>query len=349
MLSIDGSVGEGGGQILRTSLSLSALTGRPFRLTNIRTNRPKPGLRPQHLTAVRAAAAICNAELSGDNLNSTNLEFWPQTRPLGGKYSFDVSDAATGGSAGSVSLIFQSLLIPLLFADAPSHLTLAGGTHVPYSPPYHYLAEVTRPALTRLGANFSTKLNAWGWYPQGGGIMTAVIEPITQLTSATFDKTEGKQVKGIAAVTNLPSHIPQRMVQRAHNLLVKENFHPVIQALRETGRGPGAGIVLWTHNGGFTSLGRKGLSSEKVAESAVNQFLTFLETKSGVDKYLADQLLLPLALAHGRSSLTTEQLTQHTLTNATLLRQWLEVSIEIIGEHDQSAEIHMNGVGFSKD
>ena len=180
-LTIDGRQGEGGGQILRTSLSLSALTGRPFRLNNIRANRSKPGLRPQHLTAVRAAAAICNADLRGADLNSTSLEFHPQSRPRGGEYYFDVAAVAKGGSAGSATLLFQAILWPLLFADRSSQLTLRGGTHVPFSPPFHYLAEVVQPVFARLGAHFLLTLREWGWYPVGGGSVTAVIQPIAHL------------------------------------------------------------------------------------------------------------------------------------------------------------------------
>lgn len=145
MLSIDGSQGEGGGQVLRTSLSLAALTGRSFTLTNVRANRQQPGLRPQHLTAVRAVAAVCGAIVQGDALNSAELVFRPQLPPQGGSYRFDVAEAAPGGSAGAVTLIWQAIVWPLLFAGGKSHVTLRGGTHVPFSPPFDYLAQVVLP------------------------------------------------------------------------------------------------------------------------------------------------------------------------------------------------------------
>ncbi len=348
-LTIDGSQGEGGGQILRTSLSLSALTGRPFRLNNIRANRSKPGLRPQHLTAVRAAAAICNAALRGADLNSTSLEFHPQSRPRGGEYYFDVADAAKGSSAGSVTLLFQAILWPLLFADGSSQVTLRGGTHVPFSPPYHYTAEVFQPALARLGADFRLILREWGWNPSGGGMVTAVIQPITALKAAVFEPIAASQIGGIAAVTNLPAHIPQRMARRAANLLEQAGYAPAIHPLRERGRGPGAGICLWRPQAGFSSLGRKGLPADKVAETAVADLLAFEDNKAAVDKYLADQLLLPLALANGRSAYTTNELTQHTLTNAQLLRQWLGVTITIDGNLKEQSRIIIEGIGFSGD
>lgn len=349
MLVIDGSQGEGGGQVLRTSLSLAAVTGRPFRLDKIRARRSKPGLRPQHLTAVRAVAAVCQAELRGAELNSTALEFRPGSAPRGGDYFFDVSDAAQGGSAGATTLILQAILWPLLLAESPSHVTLHGGTHVPFSPPYHYVAEVARPAFGRLGATFSTELRTWGWYPQGGGAITAAIEPIRQLQAAAFERVAADTVQGVAAVTNLPSHIPHRMARRAHNLLEEAGLRPAVEPLRERGPGPGAGIFLWLPQAGFNSLGRVGLPADKVAEAAVNDLLVFWRDKTAaVDFHLADQLLLPMALAQGISSLTTNRLTQHTLTNVALLTQWLNVSITVDGRLDAPGRVVVNGMGFGR-
>ncbi|MCB8968465.1 MAG: RNA 3'-phosphate cyclase [Ardenticatenaceae bacterium] len=349
LLLIDGSQGEGGGQVLRTSLSLSALTGRPFHLFNIRANRSKPGLRPQHLTAVHAAAALCQAQLRGDKLNSVSLEFHPQTPPQSGTYRFDVQDAASHGSAGAVTLIFQTILWPLLFAAAPSQVTLRGGTHVPFSPPYHYLAEVARPAFARLGALFTLNLTAWGWNPGGGGEVTAVITPTTHLRAADFDHVPVQQVQGVAAVSNLPAHIPNRMAHRAHNLLREKGLRTNIQEIRARGLTPGAGIFLWLPQAGFSSLGRKGLPADKVAETAVAQLAAFMDNNVAVDHYLADQLLLPLALAHGTATYTTDALTQHTLTNAQLLRQWLDVDIHIQGDLDHPATITVTGIDFGGD
>ncbi|MEW5986992.1 MAG: RNA 3'-terminal phosphate cyclase [Chloroflexota bacterium] len=349
MFVIDGSQGEGGGQVLRASLSLAAVTGRPFRLEKIRARRSKPGLRPQHLTAVRAVAALCQADLKGAELDSTTLEFRPGSPPHGGDYFFDVSDAAQGGSAGATTLILQAILWPLLCADGPSHVTLRGGTHVPFSPPYHYLAEVARPAFGRLGATFATELRAWGWYPQGGGVITATIEPVGHLQAATFERVAADTVEGVAAVTNLPAHIPHRMARRAHNLLEEAGFTPAVAPLRERGVGPGAGIVLWLPQAGFSSLGRVGLPADKVAEAAVNDLLAFWrDKKAAVDFHLADQLLLPMALAQGISSFTTNRLTQHTLTNVALLTQWLNVSITVDGRLDAPGRVVVNGIGLGR-
>lgn len=351
MIIIDGSKGEGGGQLLRTSLSLAALTGRPFRLEKIRAGRSKPGLRPQHLTAVRAVAAICAAELSGDAIDSLTLEFKPGRRAGGGDYYCDVSDASSGGfSAGAVSLILQTVLWPLLFAGESSTITLRGGTQVPFSPPFHYLAHVAQPAFARFGAHFSTGLQAWGWQTAGNGLVTAEVEPVTVLEAVSFGPVVTRHVEGVAAVTNLPAHIPQRMANRAHNLLQAAGFQPMIRPLREQGVGPGAGIVLWLPQAGFSALGRPGLPADQVAEAAVTELLAFVDDPdAAVDEHLADQLLLPMALAHGQSSFTTHRLTRHTRTNADLLRHWLNVAIEIEGDRDGPGRVTVRGMGFGGD
>lgn len=347
LLEIDGSQGEGGGQVLRTSLSLAALLTRPFRLTNIRARRSKPGLRPQHLTAVRAVAAICGAELEGATLNSQELIFRPRFRPRGGHYTFDVNEASVGGSAGSITLILQALLVPLLFAEGASTLTLRGGTHVPFSPPYHYLAHVVEPLLARMGAALGLTLLAYGWYPAGGGEISATIAPTTGLEKLTFSNQARDRVRGVAAVTNLPAHIPQRMARRAHNLLVELGLRPNVQPVRETGPGAGAGVFLWTDGGGFSSLGRKGLPAEAVAEAAVADCRAFMENKVDVDRHLADQLLLPLALVRGSSDFTTDEITLHTLTNASLLRRWLDTPISITGNLGEPGHIAVTGCDYS--
>lgn len=348
MIEIDGSEGEGGGQVLRTCLSLSALTGRPFQISNIRAGRKNPGLRPQHLTTVHALAALCTADTRGAALNSQTLTFIPRSTPVAGEYDFNVADAAAGGSAGSITLIFQAMLIPLLFAQEPSSLRLRGGTHVPYSPPYHFINNVFQPAISQLGVAISTTLKAWGWYPRGQGEITAIINPQPELKSfdlSTIKKT--KNVYGVAAVTNLPSHIPQRMAQRATKLLSDNDLVPKITPIREKGAAPGAGIFLWTDLAGFSSLGRPGLAAEKVAESAVADCLAFIENRVTVGPYLADQLLLPLALSAGRSSFTTNNLTSHTITNAQLLRRWLDVEIDIGGTPGKTGYVTIEGISFS--
>lgn len=350
MLLIDGRQGEGGGQILRTCLALSTLTGRDFRIVGIRGNRSRPGLRPQHLTAVRAAEAICNASLAGDALDSTTLEFHPTDRPRGGDYEFDIAQASPSGhSAGAVTLLVQAILWPLVFSDGPSRLIVHGGTFVPHSPPYHYLEEVARPGFMRFGATFTTEIRSWGWMAAGGGSILVNIEPADRLENAHFQPVQWTEVSGVSTVTNLPSHIPHRMARRAHNLLAAAGLNPQIQPIRERGAGPGAGIVLWGSQAGFSRLGRKGLPAEKVAEGAVANLLAFLDNGLAVDHFLADQLLLPMALAKGDSSFTTSRLTQHTLTIVALLRKWLDIHIDVAGNLDEPGEIIVNGYGLLRE
>ncbi len=347
IVTIDGSQGEGGGQILRTSLSLAALTGRPVRLERIRAGRSRPGLRPQHLTAARALAALCNAELAGDEIESQSLTFRPTTPPQAGAYSYNVAEAAPHGSAGSAILVAQALLWPLLFAGAPSEVTVYGGTHVPFSPSFHYLAHVARPALARFGADFTAELFAWGWAPQGKGAIRLRIQPLPALAAVTFTPQPRQPVAGVAAVTNLPAHIPQRMAQRAGKLLAAAGLDSRIEPRRERAVAPGAGLFLWAPQAGAAMLGRQGLPAEAVAEGAVAELLAFADNGSAaVDAHLADQLLLPMALAHGQSSFTTHQLTAHTLTHADLLRRWLGAAITVEGSEGQAGRVTVAGVGW---
>ncbi len=346
MLTIDGRQGEGGGQILRTSLSLAALTGQPFEMRQIRAGRRRPGLRPQHLLAVRALATLCGARLEGDQLDSLYLRFEPTHRPRGGVYHFDVQSVAQGGSAGAVTLIFQALLWPLLFADAPSAVTLRGGTHVPFSPSYTYLAETAHPVFSRLGAVFTLQLRQWGWYPAGGGEMHTTMTPIPQLHGLTLTPIPPERVHGVAAAANLPSHIPQRLANRATNLLREMELSSDIRPTRTAGPSAGAGLFLWLPQAGFSALGRPGLPSDQVAEAAVAELRAFVDNHAGVDPHLADQLLLPAALAQGESFFTTSALTDHTLTQAALLRRWLAVDIEIEGERGRAAAIRVHGLAY---
>jgi RNA 3'-terminal phosphate cyclase (ATP) len=244
-------------------------------------------------------------------------------------------------------LIFQTVLWPLLFADGRSTLTLRGGTHVPFSPPYHYIAEVVRPLLREMGATFTTELKAWGWYLVGGGHVTATIEPITQLQAIPFDRVPARFVHGVAAVTNLPEHIPQRMADHADLLLRAADLASQIEAVPERGQGSGAGIVLWLPQAGVSALGRRGLPAERVAETAVAELRTFIDNNAQVDPHLADQLLLPLALAQGSTSYTTNPLTRHTVTNAHLLRQWLDVAITIDGPIGQPGQVTITGANYT--
>ena len=362
-LVIDGSAGEGGGQMLRTSLSLSALTGRPFRLEKIRAGRSRPGLRPQHLTAVHAMAAICRAELSGAEIDSQTLTFRPTVTPQAGRYIFDVTDAAPNGrSAGAVTLILQTVLWPLLFAAEPSMVTLRGGTHVNYSPSFHYIQHVFRPTVARMGAHFTAELIEYGWMPAGEGQIKIEINPATRLRGIDLladdrgrdenladedeRETDDRLIKGQSIVTNLPGHIPHRMARRADNLITAAGYRPQIEARRLKAGSAGAGIFLWLANGlaGAGGLGRQGVAAQDVAAGAVEPLLRFVESEGVVDQHLADQLLLPAALAVGQTLYTTDEVTQHTLTNCDLIKRWLpETGIAVAGTEGESGRIEITG------
>ncbi len=209
MVEVDGSSGEGGGQIIRTALSLSALSGKPFHIRDIRKNRPRPGLRAQHLAAVRALKTISGARVEGDRLDSTELRFQPST-VRGGAYRFDI------GTAGATSLVLQTLLPPLIFADTESHLVLTGGTHVPISPPFHFMQQVFLPVLGMSGIRVTASIKTYGFYPKGGGEMEVHLwpHPPGPLPSLTFPEKKGiSRVRGVSAVANLPLSIAER--QRA--------------------------------------------------------------------------------------------------------------------------------------
>ncbi|WP_026733919.1 RNA 3'-terminal phosphate cyclase [Fischerella sp. PCC 9605] len=334
MIYIDGSYGEGGGQVLRTSLSLAAITGIPTTIYNVRAGRKKPGLAAQHLTAVRAAAAICHAEVRGDALGSMMLEFIPSRVVTAKNYTFDVSEAREGGSAGAITLVLQTLLLPLALATGASQVTLKGGTHVHHSPSMTYIEQVYLPLLHRMGVQSEVELCAWGWYPQGQGEVKLLVRGDSKLAGINLlERGDLQQVYGSAVVTELPSHIPQRMASRAENLLREAGLKAVIQPVRNKGIAPGAGLFLtaeYEHSlAGFSALGRLGLPAEKVAQTACEELLKFHQTGAAVDEHLADQLLLPAALASQESEYQVAEVSTHLKTNAWVIEQFALAKVRI--------------------
>jgi RNA 3'-terminal phosphate cyclase (ATP) len=339
-IEIDGSYGEGGGQILRSALALSMITDTPFRLVNLRAKRDQPGLRPQHLTAVQAAASIAQAEVTGAQVNSQTLEFTPH-RIKPGSFIFDVS------TAGSTLLVLQTLLPPLCFASKSSHLVLRGGTHVPWSPSFHYIATVFLPMLKRMGVQAEAKLLKAGWYPRGGGEIAVTIIPTgkIQLQPLILNQRGSlRRVTVYALISNLPAHIAQRECDRAADLLqdldqVKPKLD--IQPLPAIGQGTMVVLVAeFKHTVvGFSAMGRIGKRAEQVAEEAVQPFLEFYPSDATVDSHLADQLLLYVALAGKGSYLMTNQFTEHVRTNIWLIEKFLPVEFQVQGELDNRAII----------
>jgi len=340
VLTLDGSQGEGGGQILRTALSLSAVTARPFRLVNIRAGRRNPGLLPQHLSAVRAAATISGAVVSDDRLGSTELSFAPSHSPRSGSYVFDVAETAVRGSAGSVTLILQTLLIPLAMADGPSSLVLRGGTHVEWSPPFDDLVNSYFPALRRMGFRIDGELKRWGWYPIGQGeVMCGIAAGLAEDGAARPRSiellTRGalRRIAGRAVAANLPSHIAQRMADRARTSLGDLGVPVDVSPQLVTAACPGAGMFLTAEYeeiaASFSAYGRLGKPSEAVADQAVAAFREHHAARAAVELHLADQLLLPLALATGDSAFTTARPTGHLRTNAWTIGQFGVADISI--------------------
>jgi len=348
MIVINGSYGEGGGQVVRTSLTLSALLGQPIRIENIRARRRKPGLQAQHLTGVWAIAQICDAELEGADLGSFTLTFKPRSSPRVGEYSFDVAEARKGGSAGATSLVFQTLLLPLAFAPGQSRLTIRGGTHVAWSPPFHYLKHVYLPTLARMGLEAKAEIEKWGWYPIGGGEMTAAIRGRKEGHLSGLDLDERGELKrlwGISATSNLPAHIGQRQKKRAEECLRKRGFAPQIEIIDAPSPGQGTAVFLvaeYEHTvAGFSSLGKRGKPAEKVAEEACREFIAYHQSGACLDKHLADQLILPLALAAAPSAFATCEITQHLLTNVWVVEQFLDVRFEIEGKEGEKGRVRV--------
>jgi RNA 3'-terminal phosphate cyclase (ATP) len=338
MLYLDGSYGEGGGQILRTSLSFSALLGAPVKIERIRAGRPKPGLRPQHLTAVRALARITGAEVNGAELHSQELTFKPRA-PQPGHYLFDVAEKT--GSAGSVTLIAQTLLPPLLKCTRPSTLILKGGTHVPWSPTAHYLLHVFIPALARLGAQVTMTLERWGWYPRGGGEVRLSLAPGPALTGVAWQTPpEPASFRALSAASRLPEHVARR--QAAH-LMERLGPELPVETVAAGGLDPGSLVHLWGPGAGCDALGARGKPAEQVADEAADAYLTFRRRQAALDPHLADQIVLYLAQARGPSSFSTSEITSHLLTNLWVIEQFLGPTFKVKGKLGERGEIFCRG------
>ncbi|MBM4275257.1 MAG: RNA 3'-phosphate cyclase [Deltaproteobacteria bacterium] len=339
MLRLDGSYGEGGGQILRTALSLAALLGTPVSIENIRAGRAKPGLRPQHLTAVKALARVTQAEVHGAELTSQTLTFRPRP-PQPGRYLFDVAEKT--GSAGSVSLVAQALLPPLLKAALPSTLVLRGGTHVPWSPPAHYLMHVFLPALGQMGGRVTMELARWGWYPRGGGEIRLEITPAPSLTGVEWRKPPSAAAfRGLSAVSRLPEHIMRRQAQQLKERLGADL---PVELMEASGLDPGSFVFLWGPRVGFNALGVRGKPAEKVADEVADAYLTFRNSQAAVDRHLADQMVLYLTQVRGASVMVTEEITSHFLTNIWVIEQFLGPVFQVEGKLGERGIITCQGV-----
>ncbi len=323
MLSIDGSFGEGGGQIIRTSLALSLITGKAFRVYNVRARRERPGLQRQHLTAVTAAAAIGGARVDGAHVGSKEFTFVPgAVQP--GEYRFSI------GTAGSTMLVLQAVLPPLLNADAPSLLLFEGGTHNVHAPPFEFIQKTFLPLVGRMGPTVSVELQRYGFYPPGGGRFNVYVEPAPALRR--LDLVERGAIlseRARALVVNLPPHIGERELAVASKQL---GWMPDQLDLEESSNAISAGNVFTIDIQSehltevFTGVGERGVRAEQIAARVVHETKKYLEAGAPVGEHLADQLLIPMALARGGSYTTTTP-TLHTTTNVEIVKKFLPVEI----------------------
>jgi RNA 3'-terminal phosphate cyclase (ATP) len=323
MLLIDGSLGEGGGQIIRTSLALSLITGKPFRIERVRAGRAKPGLQRQHLTAVNAAAEIGRAEVEGAGVGAQQFSFRPRA-VAPGDYRFPI------GTAGATTLVLQTVLPPLMTADAPSTLRFEGGTHNVHAPPFDFLERVFVPLVNRMGPRVELTLERYGFYPPGGGRFRVKITPASTLAPLhLLERGRLLHRRARALVVNLPPHIAERELGVVAGELDWTDDELQLEASKNA-LSAGNVVMLEVESEQltemFTRVGERGLLAERVASEACAEARRYLATDAPVGEHLADQLLIPLALAGGGSYVTLP-LSLHTTTNIEVIKKFLDVRI----------------------
>jgi RNA 3'-terminal phosphate cyclase (ATP) len=339
LIDIDGSYGEGGGQILRTALALSAILMKPFSIHHIRSKRKNPGLQAQHLEAVEALAQITKAQTEGVKFGSQKITFFPQ-KILPGNYQFEVK------TAGSTLLLFQAIFFPLSMTHRPSSVILVGGTHVPWSPPFQYLSEVFLPTLEPMGISVNAAIEKWGFYPRGGGKIQLNIYPVHELKPIHLtDRGSMKRIRGLSALSNLPRHVAERQKDQAMKRIQKElKMDAEINILYDApSNGPGSFLFLLAEYektiAGFSSLGQRGKSAEKVADETVDDLKDYVSSEGCIDPHLADQLVPFMALTKGNSSFTTTRMTNHLLTNLWITGHFLQGKVEKQGEIGKTGRV----------
>lgn len=339
MIEIDGSIGEGGGQVLRSSLTLSLIFGEAFRIYNIRAGRKNPGLRPQHLKAVEASAWISGAQVDGAEIGSQELVFKPEkVKP--GKYVIDI------GTAGSTSLVLQTVFVPLSVSGSPSRVSITGGTHVPWSPCYHYLVLEWMPFMEQMGFEARLSLELAGFYPQGGGQLVVDIYPVKKIAPLTIlSRGKLEQIRGISGVANLPLKIAERQRNRVLHRIGSKYPLNDLRIVDLPSRFKGTILLLLAEfeysRACYFGLGAIGKPAENVADDAINAMSGFMGTNGVIDEYLADQLLVPLTFASGSSTYRVSKITKHLLTNADVIRHFSPVTISIEGEPGEPGTVNV--------
>ncbi|MCC9643686.1 RNA 3'-terminal phosphate cyclase [Rhodopirellula sp. JC740] len=343
MIEINGSQGEGGGQIVRSSLALAAVTGQAVRLTDIRGGRTKPGLLRQHLAGVRAIRQVCSGEVTGDQLGSSELTLVPG-KLSGGEYQFEV------GSAGSAVLVAQTILPALLHADAPSTVTIGGGTHASWAPPLDFFSRCYLPLLSQMNAHVNVEIVSHGFYPAGGGKITMKVVPTSSLRGLTLLSRSGDlQPKVTALVSKIPISVGQR---ECDVIARKTGWQPDTFQVVDVPRSGGPGNVVMIELG-FDNVrelvigfGKVGVKAEQVARSTLRQARAYLASDAPVGEYLADQLLLPMGLAarDGHpSEFRTGPLSLHSLTHIEVLQRFLDINIQCA--RDEQGWVHVSVSG----
>ncbi len=327
MIQIDGSQGEGGGQILRSALTLSLLSGQAFHIRNIRAGRPRPGLRPQHLEAVHAAETVGLARVEGAQLGSQALVFYPGS-VRSGNFDFEIK------TAGAATLVLQTVLLPLSVAQGESRVTIRGGTHVPWSPSVEYLQLAWSPILARLGIGAKISCDRAGFYPKGGGQIQVVLEGYAiPAPLELLDRGMINRISILSSAANLPPHVITRQADQAFQKLSQLEVPIEVETHLYESIGKGSMLLILPHyqqgHACFFSLGERGKPAEKVADEAVELFHRFHTTIGAVDPFLADQILLPLALSILPSKFSTSSVTQHLRTNASVIQSFGIAQIRI--------------------
>ena len=338
MLEIDGSFGEGGGQILRTSLALSVLTKIPVNIYNIRRNRPREGLAPQHLKTISAIEELTGSITEGKSISSTEIKFIP-------KSEFKRKITINIGTAGSITLLLQSLMVLLPFLENKTTVGVYGGSDVPWSPQIEYLREITVPTLERMGYNIKINKIVRGYYPEGGGYVEIEVKPIKKLKSIQIDKFEKfSKVQGISYSTNLPENVAERQKKSARGIIYREGIVPSIklQVEKDASHRIGSGIFLFSRDKnsliGDGALGAKGKRAEEVGEEAAKLFLE--KCSEGFDCHMSDQIVPYMALADGASSIFTKK-TSHLETNISILE--IFYNIKFLWKDDR---LEVEGIGL---
>jgi len=347
LLHIDGSYGEGGGQILRTAVALSVLTKTPLEINNIRANRPKPGIKSQHYTAIKIMEELCNAETDGLTIGSPNLTFSPG-KITSGDYHFDI------GTAGSIMLVLQACILCSLRTNSPITLKVTGGTDVKWSPSWDYFKHVFLTLIKKIGLNVNVHLIKRGYYPKGGGEVVLTINPCKDIQPLYLDKKqEFTTVEGIINIANLPDHISKRMKHAAMKTLLNKNLDARLKIEKTTSLSAGIGISLWTrtHDAilGATILGERGLSAEKIGENVATELIHEVKSGATLDIHALDQILpfVILAKENEQSVCIVREISCHSQTNMWLIRKFFSnQEIFHVENRNDFKIIKINGTGY---